>query len=307
MPAVVLFDIRFAFPSVSWEWMWTVLRRLRVSAWLIVAVRSLYYGSHSDIVFGGCVSERGFPVRRGFLQVCPASGSLWALCFDPVVRALAHAHPEPQGFLTAFADDLASAFVNMMSELDPIMEVFLRLPLATGLHLHIPKVKVVSYSGLTSFDLRRRLLDRLGTHALDVGSTRYVCVPIGPDSSASFWDRVLGKSAHRCAALRASPTHLSTKVTRYAMYCLSVVVLLGQFAPLHRAFFASRRPLSALYARRRCMLSLRSSSRPPDASARPSACGLLSSRAARHRCASHSGRTSWTTSATPSSAPGACP
>lgn len=60
VPAVVLFDIRAAFPSVAWEWIWMVLRRLRAPEWLIRAVQALYYGSSSGIVFGGHVSECGF-------------------------------------------------------------------------------------------------------------------------------------------------------------------------------------------------------------------------------------------------------
>lgn len=69
--AIVRFDLRAAFPGVSWEWICLVLRRLSVLEWLVVAVQSLYSGSHSDIVFGGTVSERGFPTRRGILHGVP--------------------------------------------------------------------------------------------------------------------------------------------------------------------------------------------------------------------------------------------
>lgn len=140
VPAIILFDIRTAFPSVWWELIWMVLRRLRVLGWLIRAAHLLYYGSWSGIVFGGSVSDCGFHIRRGILHGCLASGSLWAILFDPVVRALVYAHPEPQGCLTAFADDLAAAFNNSLRSLLPVMEVFMRLPLATGLHLHLPKI-----------------------------------------------------------------------------------------------------------------------------------------------------------------------
>lgn len=36
-------------------------------------------------------------MRRGVLQGCPASGSLWAILFGPVVRALSVAHLDPRG------------------------------------------------------------------------------------------------------------------------------------------------------------------------------------------------------------------
>lgn len=110
--AIVLFDIRSAFPSVSWEWIWRVLRRSSAPDWVITALKLLYNGSFSEVAFAGEASAHGFPVRRGILQGCPASGSLWAILFDPIVRALIDAHLEPRGSLTAFADDLAAAFLN---------------------------------------------------------------------------------------------------------------------------------------------------------------------------------------------------
>lgn len=124
-PAIVLFDIRSAFPSVAWQWIWKVTRAVSAPAWLITAVQLLYEGSYSDVVFAGEVSEHGFPIRRGILQGCLASGSLWAILFDPIVRALMAAHPEPRGSLTAFADDLAAAFINVVAGLGPLSWAFL--------------------------------------------------------------------------------------------------------------------------------------------------------------------------------------
>lgn len=83
------------------------------------------------------------------------------------------------------------------------MDVFLRLPLATGLFVNVPKFRVVKYSCVSAFDL------------LDVVSVaRYLGVLIGLGAQSSFWDRALGKFAHRCAAFRASPPHLTSRVAR---------------------------------------------------------------------------------------------
>lgn len=56
VPAVVLFDIRAAFPSMSWEWFCLVLGRFVAPDWLVVALHS-YVGSHSDAVFAGVLSR----------------------------------------------------------------------------------------------------------------------------------------------------------------------------------------------------------------------------------------------------------
>lgn len=67
VPAVVLFDTRAAFPRVSWEWIWMVMHRLGVPAWLVTALQPLCCGSRSDIIFGGPAAGHGLPIRRGVL------------------------------------------------------------------------------------------------------------------------------------------------------------------------------------------------------------------------------------------------
>lgn len=86
--AVVIFDIRAACPIVSWERVWLVLRRFVVPEWLLTVLQALKFDSYSEVVFGGIVSDHGFSVKQGILQSCPASGNLWAILFNPVVRTL---------------------------------------------------------------------------------------------------------------------------------------------------------------------------------------------------------------------------
>lgn len=87
VPAIVLFDISVAFPSVAWPRIWRVLRAIAAPEWLIVAIRLIYEGSFSDILFSGEVTSCGYRAQRGILQGCLASGSLWAILFDHLVRA----------------------------------------------------------------------------------------------------------------------------------------------------------------------------------------------------------------------------
>lgn len=66
----------------------------------------------------------------------------------------------------------------------------------------MPKIKV-KYSGSSAFALRRRILEVLGTHALDVVSDAryYLGVPIGPGAQSSYWDCRFGQV---CTPLRCS-------------------------------------------------------------------------------------------------------
>lgn len=150
----------------------------------------LYGGFVSDVISGGVVSSSSFPIQRGILQGCPASGSLWAILFDPIVRSLAAANPKPGGSLTAFADDLAAAFINVLLALRPLMDIFTALPRATGLNLHVPKIVVWNNGACSDFELSRRLHDRLGSVVLRV--YRSAKQPWGARWSAGRHD-VLGR------------------------------------------------------------------------------------------------------------------
>lgn len=124
---VVLFDMHATFPKR--------LMGLHLAGAALgvadCAIAGPLLGSYSDLLFGGAVSQHGSLVRLEVLQGCHSSGSLWATLFDPVVRALCTAHPEPLGLLTALLDDLAAAFLNVLSCFGPRMDVFTVLPLAT--------------------------------------------------------------------------------------------------------------------------------------------------------------------------------
>lgn len=58
--------------------------------------------------------------------------------------SLVVAHPQPCVSLAAFADDLAAVILNVVSGLGTLLDVFMMLPLATGLHFHIPKVAIIN-------------------------------------------------------------------------------------------------------------------------------------------------------------------
>lgn len=89
----------------------------------------------------------------------------------------------------AFADDLAAVFLNVVSGMGPLMNVFVILPMATGLHLHISKIAVVTYSAYFDIDLGRRLHELIGSSALAVRrAVRDLNVPLLPSADQAFWD-----------------------------------------------------------------------------------------------------------------------
>lgn len=92
-PGIFLFDVEAAFPSASQEWIWQVLRHMGLPLPSRRAIRALYSDVSVHFLLNGQLSKRSVCVTSGIKQRCPSSGSLWALLYDPVVRALASVSP----------------------------------------------------------------------------------------------------------------------------------------------------------------------------------------------------------------------
>ncbi len=86
-PAILLFDIKAAFPSLAHSWLWVVLIRMGIPKAIISAIRALYRGGVAIVVLLGA-RWGGFPIHSGIRQGCPASGTLFALAIDPCIRYL---------------------------------------------------------------------------------------------------------------------------------------------------------------------------------------------------------------------------
>ena len=126
-PALLFIDIKAAFPSVAWGWLWYVLGLMGCPEWLVCAVKALYIDSSAQLAAGGL---RGVTIgiTSGIKQGCPMSGPLWCIVFDPTIRALVEFIKEV-GSLSAFADDIGvSVFLSGIS-LVPCWSLFLFLVL----------------------------------------------------------------------------------------------------------------------------------------------------------------------------------
>lgn len=123
--SIFLFDTAAAFPSLSHEWRWESLYSLRMPTWLIATVQALYAESVATIVWNVVQSGVRLPILAGIKQGCPASGTLWALAYDPIVRALCWAVPHDLGCFGVFADDIRVAlrhFFEGMFALTPVVQ-----------------------------------------------------------------------------------------------------------------------------------------------------------------------------------------
>jgi exonuclease III len=141
-PAIILFDIMAAFPSLSHQWLFVVLTKMKVPRVIIAAFRALYQDCHAMINLLG-KRRRRFAILSGIRQGCPASGTLFALAMDPCIRFLIATIGPKRGLVNAYADDIAAVIRNLFDTLKLIDRCFETIASATALHLHPGKVVVI--------------------------------------------------------------------------------------------------------------------------------------------------------------------
>lgn len=123
LPAIILFDFAQAFPSLAHVWIWRVLHTLGVNPKLICLVQALYCDLHTAVFHNGRRLNT-FRILAGIKQGCPMSGSIFALCADPLIRAqLLHLRGH-RGRINLFADDVAIALAHLERAFPGIIAIF---------------------------------------------------------------------------------------------------------------------------------------------------------------------------------------
>lgn len=138
----MLIDFAAAFPSLSRRFMLAVLRTMRLPTALVCLIEELYRGLDTSIVLGGTEICR-IRLDSGIKQGCPLSGSLFALCLDPLVRCYMANIAFRSSRLCAFADDLGIAVMRCRSHLLAMLQVLRRWGAASGLFVNAAKTQLV--------------------------------------------------------------------------------------------------------------------------------------------------------------------
>lgn len=232
--ALVLFDVVAAFPSAEWEWSWQCLDAMGVPSRLLRRLRSTYDATTMTLLINGEVlNDIVMCLRRGIKQGCPASGALWALLFDPMVRRLVSELPPHRYVLTCFADDFATALGNAVLGLRLPIPVFLEMLPAAGLAVHEGKTKVLTYSSSSDFGLRRRLADIPMAESFTVARRGvYLGILVGRGCVGREFDAALMKYEARCEHVRSVPGFVVERLRAHQVFVVSVLLFLAQIAQM---------------------------------------------------------------------------
>jgi hypothetical protein len=177
-----------------------------------------------------------FRILTDVLQGCPASGSLFILCLDPMLRAAMGLDSFGKDLeIAACADDIGIC-VSCLELITPVHDLFSKIAKHANLQLGLPKCVVVPCSG-TLTDARRATFKRAlelfapGCQLFGVkDSSKYLGWLLGPRSRAEAWDDAIKKFLDRVEMIAASGVPTSAACRLFAERAAPVLGYLATYS-----------------------------------------------------------------------------
>lgn len=141
-------DLRQAFDSLHWEYMFYTLRRFNIPQEYINWVRLLYTNPTARARTGSYISEE-YLVAKGTRQGCPLSPLLFILALEPLLHTIRGSAPDrgitlhnATHVVSAYADDLILYINDLQEPCDPLPAIFSGFQRLSGLRINENKTCV---------------------------------------------------------------------------------------------------------------------------------------------------------------------
>jgi hypothetical protein len=189
---LLFIDFRAAFPSVLHGWIRLALLATGLPHLFVRAFSSLYIDVTAAIRFGNGAAS-SIPMLSGIRQGCPASGAIFAICIDPLLRRICSWLPSPWSRLVAYADDIAIALRGARRCLVGLFGLIDEAEACTGLSINVAKSTLVP---LWTCDIAAATLEVQALSpriaSLDVAAFfKHLGVLVGPGANLTRWASVL--------------------------------------------------------------------------------------------------------------------
>jgi len=227
--ALVLFDFKAAFPSVSHEYMWAVLEAIGVPLSWLRAIRRLYVRNDCRVKFRGRVFP-GFSSKCGVRQGCPVSPLIFAVVADVLLRRISTEFPLE--ILRAFADDTAMVVSDFFASAPRIKAIFDDFAAISNLFLNLPKTVVIPLWHCPIEQARLLIHSSCptweGVSVLECA--RYLGFLVGPGSVSGGWAPAIAK--YRSRAIKWASLNLGQQYNArvYRIFVFSVLSFLLQLS-----------------------------------------------------------------------------
>ena len=224
--ALLFFDFKAAFPSVSHRFLINALRNIGLPDHAISFVTALYHNNNCTLCFQGEQYE-GFGMFCGVRQGCPISPLLFAAAVDVLLRMLAKRLPT--GTFRAFADDIGTVVEDWPGSAAILQQVFSEFEDMSGLALNIEKTVCIPLWEGASEEVQNSVKDTkwdglcIATHAA------YLGVEQGPGKGTHTWKKPVAKYLDRCQKWANLGHGLLYSTMAYNSFASSVLSFVGQF------------------------------------------------------------------------------
>jgi endonuclease/exonuclease/phosphatase family metal-dependent hydrolase len=214
-PALLLADLRAAFPSLSHNFIKKVLVRLLGTHPFFRAIMLMYKDLVAVIVLAGMFLDT-IVIKSGLRQGCPLSGTIFAICFQAwTAHVEHHAAALPRGgtmWLYAFADDIAIALAALWDSLGFLASMFEVLAAATCLVLNAKKTIVIPL-------WRSANLEAVATRAA---------------AGCTIWKGIVVALVGKYLGVQVGPLghvlNMSSQIREYRLRCRTISLLGGGWA-----------------------------------------------------------------------------
>ena len=225
--AIILFDFRAAFPSISHDYIFKVLSHMGIPQELLHLFRAFYRENACWVVAGGRLHE-GFAMSAGIRQGCPLSPLLFAVVVDLLLRRLGRLVPGI--FVRAYADDVAVVVENLDFSVPLAAAIFDQFEQISGLALNISKTFLVPLFLKPAAEVLHGVArSSPGWGGIRVqGYATYLGFVLGPERQERSWEPPLRKLAKRAAAWGTLGLGMSYTMEAFVVYAFPVLQYVSQ-------------------------------------------------------------------------------